>query len=260
MSDTTDGDNQPVPYQLGALGSLLGDPALWAEPSPGVEGDVLAAIASLASDSGLPSATSINPVPINPVPINPVPINPAPAGTGPAGTGPDNPEPTLLSARSRPYRQPEEISLDKSHRRRRRWILAPLAAAAAIAAAALATLAVVNNNTGTSSELVALNGTDLAPKATAEARIEEQPNGARIVLDLRDLPPAPPGTFYAAWVLRDEPKSRVAAGTFHMRGGDGTIELWAGVSTESYRTLSVTLQSEDDPAGPGQVVLRGRRS
>ena len=240
MSDTTDGDNQPFPGQFGALGSLLGDPALWAEPSPGVEDAVLAAIASLASDSGLPGATSTN--------------------TAPAGTGLDNPEPTLLSARSRPYRQPEEISLDKSHRRRRRWILAPLAAAAAIAAAALATLAVVNNHTSTSSELVALSGTDLAPKATAEARIEEQPNGARIVLDLRDLPPAPPGTFYAAWVLRDEPKSRVAAGTFHMRGGDGTIELWAGVSTESYRTLSVTLQSEDDPAGPGQVVLRGRRS
>jgi Anti-sigma-K factor rskA len=99
---------------------------------------------------------------------------------------------------------------------------------------------------------------EFAPTSTGLAHIDEQANGVRIVLDVSGLEPAPPGTFYAAWVVREEPKNRVGVGTFHLRGGDGRIELWSGVSMRDYPILSVTLQPENDPTGPGQPVMKGR--
>ena len=55
-----------------------------------------------------------------------------------------------------------------------------------------------------------------------------------------------------------EPKVRIPIGTFHRRGGDGEIGLWSGVATDRFSTLSVTLQSVDAPADPGEVVLVGQ--
>ena len=50
----------------------------------------------------------------------------------------------------------------------------------------------------------------------------------------------------------------VSAGTFHMRGGDGSIELWSGVSPDDYPLVTVTIQQEADGAeSSGRVVLRG---
>jgi hypothetical protein len=60
---------------------------------------------------------------------------------------------------------------------------------------------------------------------------------------------------YEAW-LRKDADVGVSAGTFHLRGGDGELELWAGVSIEDYPLVTVTLQDEADPVSSGQVVLR----
>lgn len=104
---------------------------------------------------------------------------------------------------------------------------------------------------------VALAGTDLAPTATAEADLDDTPQGLRILLDVTGLPPAEPGTYYQAWVRSET--DGISAGTFHLRGGDGSIELWAGVSHLDYPIITVTLQREGDgPESSGQVVLRGR--
>ena len=106
--------------------------------------------------------------------------------------------------------------------------------------------------------VVALAGTDLAPGATAEAELEDLASGLRVVLDVSDLPPAEPGTYYQGWV-RTEDGDAVTIGTFHMRGGDAEIELWAGVSSVDYPILTVTIQEEGaGPASSGMVVLRGR--
>ncbi len=102
-----------------------------------------------------------------------------------------------------------------------------------------------------------LAGTELAPDATAKARIRETPGGIAISLDVSGLPPAAPGTYYEGWVKSGE-DLKVSIGTFHMRGGDDTIELWAGVDLEGYSLITVTIQPEQ--AGerpPGKAVLRG---
>jgi hypothetical protein len=105
---------------------------------------------------------------------------------------------------------------------------------------------------------LALVGTDLAPGASAEALIDPGPLGVRITLDVSGLAPSPPGTYYQAWV-RKSPEIGISAGTFHLRGGDGEIELWAGVSTEDYPLITVTLQQEGDGTeSSGKVVLKGR--
>lgn len=108
------------------------------------------------------------------------------------------------------------------------------------------------------STVVALSGTDLAPGATAEAELSDLDAGLLVVLDVFDLPPAEPGTYYQGWVRNDDGEA-VTIGTFHMRGGDDEINLWAGVSSAEYPIITVTLQEEGAGAeSSGMVVLRGR--
>ncbi|MEM7285953.1 MAG: anti-sigma factor [Actinomycetota bacterium] len=106
--------------------------------------------------------------------------------------------------------------------------------------------------------VVALAGTELAPGASADAELEDLASGLRVVLDVSDLPPAEPGTYYQGWVRNDDGQG-ITIGTFHMRGGDAEIELWAGVSSADYPIITVTIQEEGaGPASSGMVVLRGR--
>lgn len=106
---------------------------------------------------------------------------------------------------------------------------------------------------------LALTGTDLAPGASADVGVHEWRSGLAIRLEISGLPPAEPGTYYEGWIRG--PDGRVSIGTFHMRGGDGPVELWSGVELERYPTLTVTIQEEG--AGPepsGRVVLSGELS
>ncbi|MFP5333563.1 MAG: anti-sigma factor [Acidimicrobiia bacterium] len=102
-----------------------------------------------------------------------------------------------------------------------------------------------------------LAGTELAPEATAEVRIIDTPAGIILRLEVAGLEPAPPGTYYQGWVVSAD--GEVSVGTFHMRGGDGSVAFWSGVETERYPTLVVTLQEENaGPARSETVVLTGR--
>jgi hypothetical protein len=104
---------------------------------------------------------------------------------------------------------------------------------------------------------VELAATDVAPAASAVAEIEDTPSGLRVVLEVEGLPAAEPGTYYQGWVRSDT--DGVSIGTFHMRGGDADVELWAGVTAEDYPVITVTLQQEGEgPQGSGVVVLKGR--
>ena len=102
---------------------------------------------------------------------------------------------------------------------------------------------------------VALAGTDLAPAASAVAEVTELDEGTRLVITIDDLPPAAPGTYYEAW-LRKDAEVGVSAGTFHLRDGAGPIELWAGVSTDDYPLITVTIQDEAQTESSGRVVLK----
>ena len=65
------------------------------------------------------------------------------------------------------------------------------------------------------------------------------------------------GSHYEGW-LRADDGEMVSVGTFHMRGGDGSVVLWSGMRVAEYSTLIVTKQVErsaDD--SHDQVVLEG---
>lgn len=102
-----------------------------------------------------------------------------------------------------------------------------------------------------------LAGTALAPDASAEVRVLETPAGVVLRLEVAGLEPAAPGTYYQGWVLSGE--QAVSVGSFHMRGGDGSVAFWSGVDPVSYPELIVTLQEEEGgPARSDLVVMTGR--
>ncbi len=143
---------------------------------------------------------------------------------------------------------------------RRRWRTFGLSAAAA--AVVIIAGAVIVSTVGGSGDddpqfALALEATELAPGASADVGIDTTPLGTKILLDVRDVPPAPPGSYYEAW-LRIDAETGVSAGTFHLRGGDGEIELWAGVTVDDYPLFTITLQDEGGgAASSGRVILRG---
>ncbi len=103
---------------------------------------------------------------------------------------------------------------------------------------------------------IAMAGTAAAPAASAVVDIAATPAGLKILLDADGLEPAPANSFYEAWV--SDGTTRVSAGTFHLRGGSGPIELWAGVVGDGFEQLSVTLEPLDgDTDSSGDVRLRG---
>lgn len=124
---------------------------------------------------------------------------------------------------------------------------------AVAAAAAVLVVLLVLPQSGRQFEL---EGTELAMDASAVAVVEQTPSGDAITLSVRRLDPAPDGFFYQAWVRGD--RGLVSIGTFHMRGGDGDVELWSGVDVSDYPILSVTLEPEDgDQRSSGQAVIVG---
>jgi hypothetical protein len=107
-------------------------------------------------------------------------------------------------------------------------------------------------------QVVAIAGTELEPGATGQAAIRETESGWWIRLDVNDLPAAEDGTYYEGWVWSDDGEG-VSIGTFHFRGGEQSVILWAGVDPEDYPAIWVTLEDEDgDPTASDRVVMRGR--
>jgi hypothetical protein len=144
----------------------------------------------------------------------------------------------------------------KDGRRRARMRRSAGAAVAALLAAAAVVISIVVTRGPVTTD-VALAGTRLAPAASAVAKLHATPSGLAIELDVSGLPPSPPGFYYQAWMKG--PHGLVTIGTFHMRGGPGTVELWSAVSLAGYPTITVTREPEDgNPASSGQVVLTSR--
>jgi hypothetical protein len=137
--------------------------------------------------------------------------------------------------------------------RSRRLVLVGAAATAAVAVA----VGVAVFSSGTSGERfhAALAATDLQPGARADATLIKTASGWRIELDATGLPRLAGGRFYEAW-LRDGAGVLVPVGTFN----EGRkVTFWAGVSPESFTTLTVTRERADgDQASSGEKVLTGR--
>jgi Anti-sigma-K factor rskA, C-terminal len=139
-------------------------------------------------------------------------------------------------------------------RGRSRRLMLVAAAAGVVALAGLVGILVSSADGGGQDFAVA--GTELAPRASGVATVEETGSGVAIELDVSGLPPAEPGTYYQAWVKG--PGGLVTVGTFHMRGVDDQVDLWSGVPLDRYPTLTVTLQQEGaGQESSGRVVLSG---
>lgn len=245
-------DPQMAEPDLGPLAALLGDPEVWDEPDPDLEDSVLAAVRSAIVAEGSAGTAVVTEDEASPA--RPLDLVPRPEHRGmddreePAGEPLERPEPV-------PEAVPDVVPIERA---RRRWVGPLLGAAAALVLVAAVGLASLTLRGDDDPDLeVALVGTDLAPDATAVAEVTGTPMGTRLVLDVTGLPPAPDGQYYEAW-LRQSPEIGVSAGTFHLRGGDGAIELWSGVTVDRYPLITVTIQDEDAGAmSSGRVVLKG---
>ncbi|MDZ7674745.1 MAG: anti-sigma factor [Acidimicrobiales bacterium] len=187
-----------------ALAPLLGNGAVWTDPDPDLEDDIVAAVGSEIRSGEMP----------------------------------------------RPDRHTGDL---------RRW-LAPVAVGVVAAILVLVGASVLDGGAeqGTTGVAVALAGTEAAPDASAVATVTDTPLGTRIDLDVSGLAPAGRDQYYEGWLWNDDGDA-VSAGSFHLRGGVGTIELWAGVGLDEYPRMTVTRETEGEGAAPsGEVVLRSR--
>jgi Anti-sigma-K factor rskA len=150
--------------------------------------------------------------------------------------------------------RPSPVPARRGAVRRRALIALSAAAAVVVVVGAIGIVARPGDDDGREFDVA---GTELAPEATAVAMVEELGSGVAIELDVSGLPPAEPGTYYQAWVKGAE--GLVTVGTFHMRDGDDSVELWSGVPVDRYPTLTVTLQDEGGgQESSGRVVLSGQ--
>ena len=135
----------------------------------------------------------------------------------------------------------------------RRFVLAGAAVAAALAAGI--SLAVIDSGSQADAHFAAaLAPTELVPDAHGQATLTKTPSGWRIELRATGLPRLAHGRFYEAW-LRSRAGGLVPVGTFN----DGrNVTLWAGVSPQEFRTLTVTRERADGrQASSGEKVLVG---
>ena len=206
---------------LDDLASILGDASMWETSDPADEEAIFAAISELAD------------------------AEPAAAITERISSAPHIAEPVRAETPS------NVVSISSS----RRWA-GPFAAGIAATLALVLGISALTGGSDREGIELALAGTDLAPEAEGVVEVVETPNGTVLLLDVSGLPPAPEGSYYEAWVRQDA-QVGVSAGTFHLRGGGGEIELWAGVTAEDYPLFTITIQDEADPVSSGRVVLKG---
>ncbi len=153
-------------------------------------------------------------------------------------------------------------SLDEGRRRRKlSWLGPGLAiAAAALVAFAAGALLTGGDDDDRSREPIAdieLSPTALGTGASADGTVADAGAGYSINIDVAGLPPAPDGEYYEGWLHDEETGDWVSVGTFHMRGGDSRVVLWAGVPIARYRELVVTSEVEGSANGHGEILLAG---
>jgi anti-sigma factor RsiW len=132
----------------------------------------------------------------------------------------------------------------------RRPVLVGAFAAAVLAAAV--TVVVLDSDTSNPTYRAALASTSLAPEASGEVTLTRTASGWRVELHATGLPRLDGGRFYQAW-LRNADGVLVPLGSFN----DGRdVTLWAGVSPQTFRTITVTRERADgDQSSSGEKVL-----
>jgi hypothetical protein len=218
--------------ELEELRALLADESLWADPPPGLEDAVVAAVTEQANRRAAEPGTDRS------VADRAFP-DPGDHGDDDAVVAPSNVTALAGRAKGRPLMRP-----------------GPLVAVLAVAAALVVAFVLVTKggSSGQQQFSARLTATDLAPGAKGEATLTKTASGWRIELDATGLPRLDNGAFYEAW-LRNAAGTLVPIGTFN----EGQkVTLWAGVSPVDYPTVTVTKeQADNNQASSGQRVLTG---
>lgn len=212
----------PHAERLDRISDVLGDGAIWSEPPEGLRDRIVALAASET-----PAAPIADPS------VGDETISPLRRSSTRSGGG------------------------RRSTRRLVAWGGATLATAAAAAVAVAFFLPRDEAPVEEELDLYAMIGTELAPAATAEVSAVDMPGGLAITMWVSELPPAPDGLYYAAWLVGDS--GTVPVGSFHLRTESMyPVDLWSGVPLDRYPRLIVTLQQERRPAAPSdRIVLEG---
>ena len=240
--DTGDGDEDAA---AASIATVLSSPAVWTDP-PDIRATLLARVRAEAArpvdgeTSDPVSAPASAPAPA-PAPA----LSPAPpvAAAEPVVAGPAADEPAVATV--------------TPLRRRPSWQRLAVAVPVAAAAAAVLTLAVLGVQDalepGPDSTFTALGPAG----ARADVEVTSRASGFEVTLESENLPAAPAGSYYAAWMRRGPgPGDVVPIGTFHGRRIGEPIVLWTGVDPARYRTFSVTLQREGEPPLPNAPSAR----
>jgi hypothetical protein len=224
--------------ELDELRALLADPTLWSEPPAALEDAVVALISAEAA--GREPAVTAGSATTDPA-------------TGVVDTG--TPTPTTGTG---PLVAPVDLAAARERRQEARRLLRPaflVGAAAAVAAIALTTVLLLQRDSTAERRFdVALAPTELVPGAAGSATMLRTDSGWEITLQATGLPRLDNGEFYQGW-LRNADGVLVPIGTFN----EGTdVVLWAGVSPETFSTLTITRESADgNQDSSGQRVLVG---
>jgi len=159
--------------------------------------------------------------------------------------------------------QPEQAA-ERPRRRRRVLTLRPLVAATAAAAlvavgVAGGLLAAGGDEPAPQGPTVALRAVDGAPaSSTAVARMT---GGGHMLLTVRGLPPAKPGTYYEAWLMSDGTHLVPVASFSVDAAGDARIDVPLPTAASDYRYVDVSLQhAADGTEHSSRSVLRGNLS
>ena len=142
-----------------------------------------------------------------------------------------------------------------SARRRRR--IATVGGAVAALAAAVVAVVVLTRPAAPAFEIQLAGAQD----AEGVAYVRRVPAGVQIDLQLRNLPPAPAGSYFECWYVApgDQPDrpQRVSGGTFSApEGGDVRVMMFTAADPRTYPLMDVTLEPPDgDPARSGPVVV-----
>jgi len=230
---------------LDRVAATLASPDSWSEPPAGLRAALLQAVrreqAGTAPEATPPEATPPEAAPPEAAPLEATPPAVTPPAVTPPAVAPTQIVPLAADPTVVPLRR----------RSRRTWYVSGLGVAAA--AVLVAVIAWPRPNT----ETYQIAGTALAPRASAVAVLETRSAGLAIRLEIKGLPPAAPGSYYAAWL--EGKAGIVPVGTFHWRKGGIPIDLWSGVAADGYPSFFVTLQREGQPPSPSSaVVLSGQ--
>lgn len=147
---------------------------------------------------------------------------------------------------------------------KRAWAATALAAAALLGAGIGIGVLVDDTPDGSAPVVPTGPAIALAPlgQAPAAASAHARMTGPnRMLLTIRDLPPAPAGSYYEAWLLND-PDDLVPVASFSV-GADGSavVEVPLPAAADRYRFLDVSLQRVDGGTEhSADSVLRGTLS